>query len=148
MYGTCDTRCDMCHQSAARTPAVPPGSNGRMRLRASTKPVVLVLGSGWGAHSLIKVIDTDTYDVVVVSPRNHFLFTPMLPSTAVGTVEFRSLLEPIRTSNPCVTYLEAECDSLDPNGGGWDGRSRGRAGLAVITHFYLSACLRRSMSRY
>eukprot|EP00198_Chlamydomonas_reinhardtii_P012934 XP_001702271.1 mitochondrial NADH dehydrogenase [Chlamydomonas reinhardtii] len=86
-----------------------------MRLRASTKPVVLVLGSGWGAHSLIKVIDTDTYDVVVVSPRNHFLFTPMLPSTAVGTVEFRSLLEPIRTSNPCVTYLEAECDSLDPH---------------------------------
>ncbi|PNW83287.1 hypothetical protein CHLRE_05g232200v5 [Chlamydomonas reinhardtii] len=92
-----------------------PGDNGRMRLRASTKPVVLVLGSGWGAHSLIKVIDTDTYDVVVVSPRNHFLFTPMLPSTAVGTVEFRSLLEPIRTSNPCVTYLEAECDSLDPH---------------------------------
>lgn len=63
----------------------------------------------------MQVIDTDTYDVVVVSPRNHFLFTPMLPSTAVGTVEFRSLLEPIRTSNPCVTYLEAECDSLDPH---------------------------------
>lgn len=92
-----------------------PGGDGRMRLRSSTKPVVLVLGSGWGAHSLIKVIDTDTYDVVVVSPRNHFLFTPMLPSTAVGTVEFRSLLEPVRTSNPCVTYLEAECDELDPN---------------------------------
>ncbi|GIL69240.1 hypothetical protein Vretimale_12635 [Volvox reticuliferus] len=91
-----------------------PGDNGRMRLRASTKPVVLVLGSGWGAHSLIKVIDTDMYDVVVVSPRNHFVFTPMLPSTAVGTVEFRSLLEPIRTSNPCITYLEAECNSLDP----------------------------------
>ncbi|KAG2487510.1 hypothetical protein HYH03_013928 [Edaphochlamys debaryana] len=92
-----------------------PGDNGRMRLRASTKPVVLVLGSGWGAHSLIKVIDTDSYDVVVVSPRNHFVFTPMLPSTAVGTVEFRSLLEPIRTSNPCVTFLEAECNELDPH---------------------------------
>ncbi|KXZ46316.1 hypothetical protein GPECTOR_45g186 [Gonium pectorale] len=92
------------------------GDSGRMRLRSSGKPVVLVLGSGWGAHSLIKVIDTDTYDVVVVSPRNHFVFTPMLPSTAVGTVEFRSLLEPIRTSNPCVTYLEAECEELDPQG--------------------------------
>ncbi|KXZ46317.1 hypothetical protein GPECTOR_45g187 [Gonium pectorale] len=93
------------------------GASGRMRLRSSGgKPVVLVLGSGWGAHSLIKVIDTDTYDVVVVSPRNHFVFTPMLPSTAVGTVEFRSLLEPIRTSNPCVTYLEAECEELDPQG--------------------------------
>ncbi|KAG2429690.1 hypothetical protein HYH02_013948 [Chlamydomonas schloesseri] len=100
--------------SAAADPLVP-GDNGRMRLRASTKPVVLVLGSGWGAHSFIKSIDTDIYDVVVVSPRNHFLFTPMLPSTAVGTVEFRSLLEPVRTSNPCVTYLEAECDSLDPH---------------------------------
>ncbi|EFJ45750.1 hypothetical protein VOLCADRAFT_63330 [Volvox carteri f. nagariensis] len=92
-----------------------------MRLRSSTKPVVLVLGSGWGAHSLIKVIDTDMYDVVVVSPRNHFVFTPMLPSTAVGTVEFRSLLEPIRTSNPCVTYLEAQCETLDPEGEGGGG---------------------------
>ncbi|KAG2424789.1 hypothetical protein HXX76_014213 [Chlamydomonas incerta] len=100
--------------TATADPLVP-GDNGRMRLRASTKPVILVLGSGWGAHAFIKSIDTDTYDVVVVSPRNHFLFTPMLPSTAVGTVEFRSLLEPIRTSNPCVTYLEAECDSLDPH---------------------------------
>ncbi|KAG2487513.1 hypothetical protein HYH03_013931 [Edaphochlamys debaryana] len=92
-----------------------PGDGGRMRLRSINKPVVLVLGSGWGAHALIKVIDTDSYDVVVVSPRNHFVFTPMLPSTAVGTVEFRSLLEPIRTSNPCVTYLEAECEELNPD---------------------------------
>ena len=38
---------------------------------------------------LVQVIDTDMYDVVVVSPRNYFVFTPMLPSTAVGTVEFR-----------------------------------------------------------
>lgn len=85
---------------------------GRLRLLAK-KPVVLVLGSGWGAHSLIKVIDTDAFEVVVVSPRNHFIFTPMLPSTAVGTVEFRSLLDPIRTANPFVSYFEASCDTLD-----------------------------------
>ena len=30
------------------------GEEGRLRLQA-TKPVVLVLGSGWGAHSLMKV---------------------------------------------------------------------------------------------
>jgi NADH:ubiquinone reductase (non-electrogenic) len=30
------------------------GKGGRLRLKA-TKPVVLVLGSGWGAHSLMKV---------------------------------------------------------------------------------------------
>eukprot|EP00192_Tetraselmis_astigmatica_P005159 CAMPEP_0117678632 /NCGR_PEP_ID=MMETSP0804-20121206/17399_1 /TAXON_ID=1074897 /ORGANISM="Tetraselmis astigmatica, Strain CCMP880" /LENGTH=503 /DNA_ID=CAMNT_0005488029 /DNA_START=142 /DNA_END=1653 /DNA_ORIENTATION=- len=88
--------------------------SGKFKLRRTTKrPVVLVLGSGWAAHACIKVIDTDQYDVIVVSPRNHFCFTPMLPSTAVGTVEFRSLLEPIRTSNEYVGYLEAECDHLD-----------------------------------
>ncbi|KAJ9524432.1 hypothetical protein QJQ45_019391 [Haematococcus lacustris] len=77
------------------------------------KPTLLLLGSGWGAHSLLKVIDTDVYDVCLVSPRNHFLFTPMLPSTAVGTVEFRSLLEPIRTSNPFASFFEASCDAID-----------------------------------
>lgn len=40
----------------------------------------------------------------------------MLCSSAVGTVEFRSLLEPVRVSNPEVTYLEASCFSLDPLG--------------------------------
>lgn len=60
-----------------------------------------------------KVIDNDAYDVVLVSPRNFFMFTPMLPSSAVGTVEFRSLLEPIRTSNEFVSYLEATCESVD-----------------------------------
>jgi len=81
--------------------------------KGGARPVLLVLGSGWAAHSCIKVIDTDKYDVILVSPRNHFLFTPMLPSTAVGTVEFRSLLEPIRTSNEFVGYLEADCETLD-----------------------------------
>jgi len=31
-----------------------------------------------------------------VSPSNQFLFTPMLPSATVGTLELRSLVEPIR----------------------------------------------------
>ena len=34
----------------------------------------------------------------------------MLPSTAVGTVEFRSLCEPIRTSNRFVEYVGAACE--------------------------------------
>jgi NADH:ubiquinone reductase (non-electrogenic) len=85
---------------------------GKLVLEAD-KPVVLVLGSGWGAHSLLKVIDTDKYEVVAVSPTNAFLFTPMLPGCAVGTVEFRSLLEPIRIANEYVTYCEAKCTSVD-----------------------------------
>ncbi|KIZ07869.1 NADH dehydrogenase [Monoraphidium neglectum] len=90
--------------------------DGKLKLRRQLdKPVVLVLGTGWGAQSLIKVIDTDLYEVICVSPRNHFIFTPMLPSTAVGTIEFRSLLEPIRNCNPFATYFEATCDAIDPD---------------------------------
>jgi len=32
----------------------------------------------------------------VISPRNHLLFTPMLPSSAVGTVNQRSICQPVR----------------------------------------------------
>ncbi|KAI8101634.1 hypothetical protein M9434_006701 [Picochlorum sp. BPE23] len=84
--------------------------------RFGAKPVICVLGTGWGAHSLVKVVDTDHFDVAVVSPSNAFLFTPMLPSTATGTVEFRSLLEPIRAANEYVQYFEAECQSIDVTG--------------------------------
>jgi hypothetical protein len=61
-----------------------------------TKEKVVVLGTGWGAASFLKEIDTDRYDVTVISPRNYFLFTPMLAGASVGTVEFRSITEPIR----------------------------------------------------
>lgn len=33
---------------------------------------------------------------VVISPRNYFLFTPLLPSVTVGTLGARSILEPTR----------------------------------------------------
>jgi len=78
-----------------------------------SKPVVLVLGTGWAAHALSKVVDHERAEVVIVAPRNFFIFTPMLPSSAVGSVEFRSLLEPIREANPHVQYYEAVCDHID-----------------------------------
>lgn len=59
---------------------------------------LIILGTGWGSYSVLKSIDKKLFDVVVVSPRNHFLFTPLLCSTTVGTLEFRSIIEPIRNS--------------------------------------------------
>lgn len=43
---------------------------------AKAKPRIVVLGVGWGSAALLADIDTDEYDVTVVSPRNHFVFTP------------------------------------------------------------------------
>ncbi len=50
---------------------------------------VVVLGVGWGGFRVAKDLDKTKFDVSIVSPRNHFLFTPLLPSTTVGTLEFR-----------------------------------------------------------
>jgi hypothetical protein len=61
-----------------------------------TKERIVILGTGWGAAAFLKGIDASQYDVTVISPRNYFLFTPMLAGSSVGTVDFRSITEPIR----------------------------------------------------
>ncbi len=73
-----------------------------------------ILGSGFASFSLLKRIDTALYDIVLISPRNHFLFTPLLPSTTVGTIEFRSIIEPIRSSKKEITFYQASCEEIDP----------------------------------
>ncbi|KAJ2380636.1 hypothetical protein H4S02_006585, partial [Coemansia sp. RSA 2611] len=82
---------------------------------ASTRERLVVLGSGWGAVAVLKTLDRDRYDVVVVSPDNYFIFTPLLPSATVGTVEFRSVLEGIRRITKRVrgAYIEASAVDVD-----------------------------------
>ena len=74
----------------ASTSAQGKQNQGRQRL--------VILGTGWGGYSLLKNIDKKLFDVIVISPRNHFLFTPLLASTTVGTLEFRSIIEPVRNT--------------------------------------------------
>lgn len=51
---------------------------------------------------------------MVVSPVNHFVFTPMLASAAVGTVEYRSMTEPIRVTNPHLdNFVEGRAIGVD-----------------------------------
>ena len=78
-----------------------------------SKPNILVLGTGFAAFSFVKKVDVKQFDVTIVSPRNHFLFTPLLPSTTVGTVEFRSISEPIRIARPEAKYVQASSRSID-----------------------------------
>ena len=86
------------------------------------KKKVVILGSGWGALSVINHLTPGQFDVTVVSPRNYFLFTPLLPSVTVGTVEARSIVEPLRKlirrvhggGDNGVEFLESECVDIDP----------------------------------
>ncbi|HVZ40306.1 MAG TPA: FAD-dependent oxidoreductase [Candidatus Kapabacteria bacterium] len=84
------------------------GTDARKRL--------VILGSGFAAISLLKRINLKEYDVTVVSPRNHFLFTPLLPSTTIGTIEFRSIVEPIRKVRDGDRFVQASCTAIDPDG--------------------------------
>ncbi|PWY99657.1 LOW QUALITY PROTEIN: nucleotide-binding domain-containing protein [Testicularia cyperi] len=64
--------------------------------KLAKKERIVIVGGGWAAVGLLKSLDPDKYNVTLVSPNNYYLFTPLLPSAAVGTVEPRSLIEPIR----------------------------------------------------
>lgn len=77
-----------------------------------SKPSVVILGGGWAGYRTAMDIDKSKYDVKLVAPRNHFLFTPLLPSTAVGTLEFRCIEEPIRVIKD-LTYYQATCEGID-----------------------------------
>ncbi|KAF9189755.1 hypothetical protein BGZ51_009297 [Haplosporangium sp. Z 767] len=76
---------------------------------------LVILGSGWGAVSVIKQLDPKKFHVTVVSPTNYFLFTPLLPSATVGTLELRSLIEPVRRllSRLGGYYLEGRAEDVD-----------------------------------
>ncbi|CAA2982800.1 external alternative NAD(P)H-ubiquinone oxidoreductase B1, mitochondrial [Olea europaea subsp. europaea] len=81
------------------------------------KKKVVVLGTGWAGTSFLKDLDISSYDVQVVSPRNYFAFTPLLPSVTCGTVEARSIVEPVRNiikkRNGEINFWEAECLKID-----------------------------------
>lgn len=57
---------------------------------------MVLLGTGWAGMSFLKDLNNPSYEVEVVSPRNFFVFTPLLPSVTCGKVEARSIVEPIR----------------------------------------------------
>ncbi|VEU20791.1 DEKNAAC101752 [Brettanomyces naardenensis] len=79
---------------------------------------IVILGSGWGAISYLSKLDTTQYNVTIVSPRNYFLFTPLLPSVPSGTIDSRSICDPVRTiarATPGeVRYMEAQAIDIDP----------------------------------
>ncbi|EOD48959.1 hypothetical protein GTA08_BOTSDO10574 [Neofusicoccum parvum] len=74
---------------------------------------VVVLGSGWAGYNLARQLDPKKYQAVVVSPRSYFVFTPLLASTSVGTLEFRTALEPIRSKRTRVAFFQGWADSVD-----------------------------------
>ncbi|KAI9571431.1 hypothetical protein HD554DRAFT_2236432 [Boletus coccyginus] len=64
--------------------------------KLNEKPKLVIVGGGWGAVSVLQNLSLGDYHVTVVTAETFTTFTPLLPSAAVGTVQVRSLVEPIR----------------------------------------------------
>ena len=68
---------------------------------------------GWAGYPLLWSLDHTKFQVVMVSPRSYFVFTPLLASTAVGTLEVRTALEPIRTRRNKAEFIQGWANSVD-----------------------------------
>mmetsp|Transcript_8228 Transcript_8228/g.20796 ORF Transcript_8228/g.20796 Transcript_8228/m.20796 type:complete len:612 (+) Transcript_8228:214-2049(+) len=109
------------HQTSAAIadpPAATPAGAAKVvaPAKGTGRKKVVVLGSGWGAISFVKALEQNApYDVVLVSPRNYFLYTPLLPGAATGAVEERSIVEPIRRPIAAkgYKYFEASCIAVN-----------------------------------
>lgn len=88
--------------------------------KPGAKPRIVVLGSGWAACRLMKGLNASLCDIVCISPRNHMVFTPLLASTCVGTLEFRSVAEPVTriqtalSTSPNSFFFLGRCTHIDP----------------------------------
>ena len=64
---------------------------------------------------MVRKLDPMIFDVTLISPRNHFFYTPLLAGVTTGTVKSHSVLEAVRQTSPFpdARYLNAECTGID-----------------------------------
>jgi hypothetical protein len=74
-------RRSLSTQATSNT-AVSDSSSTSTKQHLNKKDRVVVLGTGWGGFNLALNVDQKAVDLTIISPRNHFIFTPLLPSTA------------------------------------------------------------------
>ncbi|CAK0848728.1 unnamed protein product [Prorocentrum cordatum] len=82
---------------------------------AASRERLVVLGTGWAGFRVLNDIDDKKFEVSVISPRNHLLFTPMLASSALGTVNQRSICQPVRpiVAKKKANFYESRVQSIN-----------------------------------
>ncbi|KAK3692276.1 pyridine nucleotide-disulfide oxidoreductase-domain-containing protein [Podospora appendiculata] len=86
--------------------------SARLEAHDRKKERVVILGSGWAGYAFARTLDPAKYERVVISPRSYFVFTPLLASTTVGTLETRTILEPVRRLRN-IGFLQGWADDVD-----------------------------------
>ena len=69
---------------------------------------ILIIGSGWASSSFIKKINTEKYNIEVISPTQYFIYTPLLANSInknINLVENINNLNKIKYFNDIVTNI-------------------------------------------
>ncbi|KXH41661.1 hypothetical protein CNYM01_09838 [Colletotrichum nymphaeae SA-01] len=79
-----------------------------------SKPVLVVIGTGWGGFTLTQKVDLAKYDIKVISPVRTIQYTPLLASAACGLFNFRLAEEPVRRKHRTeMDYYKAFAEDID-----------------------------------
>jgi len=59
------------------------------KIKDHNKKNIYIIGSGWGSISFIKYIDTNKYNVIVISKTQDFLYTPLLANNIKNDLDLK-----------------------------------------------------------
>lgn len=80
---------------------------------------IVIVGGGFAgvfaARELQRRLPTTRYQIELISARNYFVFQPLLPEVAAGTINSQDAVAPLRALLPGVRVREAEVISADRN---------------------------------
>ncbi|KAK1963313.1 FAD/NAD(P)-binding domain-containing protein [Colletotrichum eremochloae] len=80
-----------------------------------SKPVLVVIGTGWGGFTLTQKVSLAKYDIKVISPTRTIQYTPLLASAACGLFDSRLAEEPVRRKHRATgqAYYKAVAEEID-----------------------------------
>lgn len=71
---------------------------------------IVIIGGGWGASSFLKHLYLNNdYEVLVISPTDYFIYTPLLINSLFNTINIRYKLNKL---NP-ITHIQNKVKSID-----------------------------------
>jgi len=74
------------------------------------KPKITIIGFGWGSIGFLQDIDTDKYNITVISDKDSFVYTPLL---AQNVKHARTLTIPISKLNKHIHYHNGRINDAD-----------------------------------
>ncbi|RNF26868.1 putative NADH dehydrogenase [Trypanosoma conorhini] len=106
---------------------------------AVLRPNVVVVGTGWAGAYFTRYVDPKLANLEVLSIRNHHVFTPLLPQTTTGTLEFRAVCEPISRIQPALASLPNRFYRCVVHGVNFDEKEVNCVGVGVVDSSFKAA---------